>query len=68
MRLLRINAVAERVEYHPVHVRRLIRNGNFPSPIRLGENRVAWIEAEIEEWLEGKRQERDAKISKSGVR
>ena len=68
MRLLRISAVAKRVEFHPVSVRRLIRDGNFPAPIRLGENRVAWIEAEIDEWLEGKRQERDAKISKSGGR
>ena len=68
MRLLRINAVAESVEYHPVHVRRLIKAGKFPAPIRLGENRVAWIKSEIDEWLEMKRQVRDAAISKSGVR
>ena len=68
MRLLRISAVAKRVEFHAVSVRRLIRDGKFPAPIRLGENRVAWIETEIDEWLEGKRQERDATISKSKVR
>jgi prophage regulatory protein len=60
MQLLRINAVAERVKFHPVHVRRLIKAGKFPAPIRLGENRVAWIETEINEWLETKRMERDA--------
>ena len=68
MRVLKIDAVATLVSFHPVHIRRLVRNDKFPAPIRLGENRVAWIEAEIDEWLEGKRQERDAKISKSGVR
>ena len=64
MRVLKIDAVATRVSFHPVHIRRLVRNDKFPAPIRLGENRVAWIEAEIDEWLEGKRQERDAAISK----
>jgi prophage regulatory protein len=67
MRVLKIDAVATRVSFHPVHIRRLVRHDKFPAPIRLGENRVAWIEAEIDEWLEGKRQERDAGISRLGV-
>lgn len=68
MRVLKIDAVATRVSFHPVHIRRLVRSSKFPAPIRLGENRVAWIETEIDEWLEMKRQERDAAIPKSGVR
>lgn len=60
MRILRINSVASRVSFHPVHLRRLIKDGKFPAPIRLGENRVAWIESEIDAWLESKREERDA--------
>ena len=59
MNVLKIDAVSSRVCYHPGHIRRLIRDGKFPTPIRLGENRVAWIESEIDEWLEAKRQERD---------
>lgn len=65
MQLLRINAVAERVEFHPVHVRRLVKAGKFPAPIRLGENRVAWIESEIDQWLEVKLQERNAALKES---
>jgi len=60
MRVLRIDAVSARVSFHPVHIRRLVRSNKFPAPIRLGENRVAWIETEIDEWLETKRMERDA--------
>ena len=59
MRVLRIDAVADRVQYHPVHVRRLVKAGKFPAPIRLGENRVVWAEHEVDAWLYAKRRERD---------
>jgi prophage regulatory protein len=62
MHVLRIDAVASRVSYHPVHLRRLIKAGKFPAPIRLGENRVVWIESEVDEWLETKREKRDAAL------
>lgn len=62
MNLLRIKLVSERVHFHPIHIRRLIKDGKFPAPIRLGENRVAWIEDEIDAWLESKRQERDEAV------
>jgi prophage regulatory protein len=67
MRVLRIDAVAAQVSFHPVHIRRLVKDGKFPSPIRLGENRVAWIESEIDEWLERKRQERDATFTEDAA-
>jgi len=63
MRVLRINTVAERVQYHPVHVRRLVKAGKFPAPIRLGENRVVWAEDEVNAWLYSKRRERDKGVA-----
>ncbi|GJE00033.1 helix-turn-helix transcriptional regulator [Methylobacterium isbiliense] len=30
---------------------RLRRKGRFPDPIRIGERRIAWPEAEVDEWL-----------------
>jgi prophage regulatory protein len=60
MRVLKIDSVAARVSFHPVHIRRLVRDKKFPAPIRLGENRVAWIESEIDAWLVSKREDRDA--------
>ena len=31
---------------------RLINAGNFPAPIQLGPRAVAWVESEINEWIE----------------
>ena len=60
MQVLRSKAAAEKAGYCQEHIRRLVKAGKFPAPIRLGEKRVVWIESEIDDWLEGKRQERDA--------
>jgi hypothetical protein len=36
-----------------------LKAGNFPAPIRLGENRVVWAEDEVYASLYSKRRERD---------
>ena len=36
------------IDYSKAHLHRLIRAGKFPRPIKLGENRNAWIEEEID--------------------
>ena len=54
MHVLRYREVAERVHYTPVHIRRLIKQGEFPEPIRLGGRRVAFDSAEIDNWLKAK--------------
>jgi prophage regulatory protein len=49
------------VPYTPQHIARLEAAGLFPRRIRLGENRVGWIEAEVHEWIEARMRERDAR-------
>ena len=34
--------------------------GAFPKPVRLGPQRVGWISAEINQWIEDRVRERDA--------
>lgn len=34
---------------------RLIRAGQAPRPIRISPGRVAWLESEILEWIDGRR-------------
>jgi predicted DNA-binding transcriptional regulator AlpA len=34
---------------------RWLKAGNFPPPIRLGPNSIAWTEQSIVEWLASKR-------------
>jgi prophage regulatory protein len=47
------------IGYSSVWVRELIAAGKFPKPIRLGANRVGFIEAEIDQWLRDCAAERD---------
>ena len=48
------------IPYSKPHLWRLIRGGKFPRPIRLGENRIAFPEHEIDLWVQEKIAERDA--------
>ncbi len=47
------------IPFSKVWLGQLVKDGKFPKPIRLGENRVAFIEAEIDGWLEARAAERD---------
>ena len=42
------------IPYPPQHIGRLEKAGQFPQRIRLGQNRVAWLRAEVEEWIAGR--------------
>lgn len=42
------------IGYSRPHLWRLVKAGTFPAPIKLGANRNAWIEAEIDDWIEGR--------------
>ena len=48
------------IPYSPQHIARLEAAGRFPKRIRLGQNRVGWLVAEIEEWLNERIAKRDA--------
>ena len=45
------NEVDARVPYSRAHLYRLEDQGEFPKRKRIGANRVAWVRAEIEQWL-----------------
>ncbi len=48
------------IPYSPQHIARLEAAGKFPKRIQLGQNRVAWLLMEIEEWLDKRIAQRDA--------
>ena len=52
MRILSKRQVQELVLYSPQHIARLEKAGSFPKRVRLGPNRVGWVESEVLEWLE----------------
>ena len=65
VRLLRKKEAAAKVGYHPVHLMRLAHAGKFPRPVRLGENAVAFVEDEVDAWIEAKIVERDGQVLKT---
>ena len=52
MRLLSKRQVKELVLYSPQHIARLEAAGQFPKRVRLGANRVGWVEDEVLDWLQ----------------
>ena len=48
MRILKIKEVAERTSISGSHIRRLSRDGKFPKPIPLTENRSGWLESDVD--------------------
>lgn len=61
MRLISFSDLpAKGIPYSVPHLYRLIKAGKFPRPVKIGENRVAFVDAEIDAYIDGKIAERDA--------
>ena len=55
MRLIRIKEVLARTGYKsPTTIWNLERRGLFPKRRRIGPNAVAWVEEEIESWMQSR--------------
>lgn len=50
-RFLRMSQVQARTGLSRSTIRRWVKRGLFPQPIRLGECVLVWIEAEVEQWI-----------------
>ena len=59
MRILSKRQLKELVLYSPQHVARLEEAGQFPKRVRLGQNRVGWVESEVLDWLQERIDARD---------
>ncbi len=54
MRFLRIEEVITKVGLSRPTIWRLERSNEFPRRRQLGKNSVAWVEDEIEKWMESR--------------
>jgi len=52
---------AKGIKFSRQHLHRLILAGKFPRPVKLGENTNAWVDEEIDGYLEACIAQRDAK-------
>ena len=52
IRMLRLPDVIQKTGLSRSQIYRLVGTGTFPRQIQLGERVSAWIEVEIEQWLQ----------------
>lgn len=63
MKTLRLRDVKARVGLGHTTLYELMKQQAFPRPIRLSPNRVAWLENDVQRWLDERVAERDANSS-----
>jgi prophage regulatory protein len=51
MLLLTMNEVIQRTRLSRSTIYRKMKAGTFPAPLDLSENRIGWMESEIETWV-----------------
>ena len=50
-RIMRSQEVYETIPYSMNHIRRLEKAGLFPKRVQIGSNRVGWVRAEVDQWI-----------------
>ena len=50
--LIDIHAILKRIPYSRSTIYRLCKAGEFPESIKIGRNRVAWLERDVDQWIE----------------
>ena len=58
-RLIRLDEVKRRKGFQKSSIYNGIAGGTFPQPVPLGARAVAWVEDEIQEWINSRISERD---------
>lgn len=58
-RLISQREVMDRVPYGRTTIWKLIKQNKFPQPVKIGGNRVAFVDSEICSWIDEQIAERD---------
>jgi len=59
-RLLRLPEVLSRAGVSRSYVYDGVKGGRFPKPVKVTERTSAWVESEIQEWIDKRIAERDS--------
>ncbi len=64
MRVLRFPDLrkSKGISFSRMHIDRLEKAGKFPRRLRIGSNSVAWVECEVDEWLQEQAEKRVKQI------
>lgn len=63
MSLIKIKAVMQRTGLSRSHIYALAQQGKFPKPTKLSERSSAWVESEVQEWIESRIKVRDEGVA-----
>lgn len=50
------------IKHSKTQINRMVRQGLFPRPVKLGHSTKVWVETEVEEYQANKIAERDAAV------
>jgi prophage regulatory protein len=42
------------IDYSRSQLHRKVKAGTFPPPVKLGQNKNAWLEQEVDEWIQSR--------------
>lgn len=49
--LIRMSEIIRRTGYSKAWIYKLIAQGRFPQPVKIGSRSIAFVESEVEEWV-----------------
>jgi prophage regulatory protein len=55
-RLLKLSEVRSIVPHSAASIYRMVSEGDFPAPLKLGKNRSAWKLSDIQDWIDSRPQ------------
>jgi prophage regulatory protein len=67
MRLIKRPEVEARTGLRHSSIYLKIQSGDFPSPVRTGAKGVAWVESEVDQWIERRIASRDEKAARQAA-
>ena len=53
-RFLRLKEVSNRVGYSRSRIYELVKAGQFPIPLQLGGRAIAWLESDVDTWMDAR--------------
>jgi prophage regulatory protein len=65
-RLIRRPVVIDRTGLQTTQIYDLIAADKFPAPVAIGARAVAWVESEVDAWIEERIRDRTKSIQRSG--
>ena len=66
-KLLKVTEVAIYINTCKSQVYKLVQQGRFPKPIKLGERGSAWLVSEVDAWLQSRIDERDVEVINESI-